>query len=541
MIERVIENWLINVNERSFEIPFCQLLTSEGYQVVHLSRHGPYEQGKDVIAIDPNGSPCAFQIKGSSGKITQNAWAKSYLEQAIRLVELPIVHPSINQNLPRKVFFVTNGELDEEVRIEIENRNSDWQRRGFPKLETIVKGQLLTRLLNLQKNFWPFELSFEKEFLELYLSDGTACLDKSKQSTFLQKLLKLDDEDFNKAESNRLLINAAITTAYTLTPYEENSNYVAIFEGWVIYISYLVAFIEKHQLNEKYWHDSISLASQAIENILTDLCVELSSRQHLVEGNPLVDQPFYRGRITWLVGLVSTYKLWNQYRIQRIPEELDKSIIQFIHIHQKDLFLWGEGAIPDFLANFWAISEIEPNKLIPISLLELLISTISLFNMPNNGNKKGLPDPYHDLSDVIETQLGLGDSFRKESFLGQSYTLESLVNLLAKRSWRKKLSILWHQISRIWFIEFQPNTNWEYCLWHVENGTLKEKHPNTPQSWEELRDESRTIDYSRIPTPFQKFPELLLVFLMVFPHRLVPNTVKFLDETICRIRRNENN
>lgn len=33
MLERVIENWLASVNERQYQIPFCQLLAAEGEKV----------------------------------------------------------------------------------------------------------------------------------------------------------------------------------------------------------------------------------------------------------------------------------------------------------------------------------------------------------------------------------------------------------------------------------------------------------------------------------------------------------------------------
>lgn len=82
MFERVVENWLIRVNERSLEVPFAQLLAGEGYQVVHLSRHGPFEEGKDILAIARDGVPCAFQLKGApNGKITQRYWATECLDQ----------------------------------------------------------------------------------------------------------------------------------------------------------------------------------------------------------------------------------------------------------------------------------------------------------------------------------------------------------------------------------------------------------------------------------------------------------------------------
>jgi hypothetical protein len=45
VIERVIENWLTNANERSYQLAFCQLLASEGESVVYVSPHGSLEQG----------------------------------------------------------------------------------------------------------------------------------------------------------------------------------------------------------------------------------------------------------------------------------------------------------------------------------------------------------------------------------------------------------------------------------------------------------------------------------------------------------------
>lgn len=536
MIERVVENWLIKVNERSMEIPFCQLLTSEGYQVVHLSRHGPFEQGKDVIAIAPDGTPCAFQLKGSSGRITQSAWAQDYLGQVIRLVEVPIKHPSIDPGVLRRVYFVTNGELDEEVRLEIEDRNQDWARRGCPRLETIVRGQLLTRFLELHTNFWPMELSFEKKLLELFLADGTDNLNKQKLANFIYELLALSSDQLNRTECSRRLASTAVMTAYALSPYDQRMNHVAVFEGWVIYTAHLVALAEKYGLDNEYWKDSLDISISAVEQSLISLCEELRNRIHLVEGDPLVDQPFYRGRITWLVGLVSTFALWNLLRGKTLPIELADWVSGFVKSYQKDLLLWGEAAIPQFLANFWFLLGTESN-LAPINLLASLIESISTINAPGPENTVGLPDPYHSLPEVMEMQLGLRNTSSRETYLGGSYTLEALIHLLAKRSWRQKLRHLWPQITRFLFTQFQPENTWEFCLWRLETGTLVEKQPKMPQSWEELRKESRVADLSRIPILFQSQPELLLAYIIVCPHRLTTDVAKFLDNKIQQARK----
>lgn len=64
MLERVVENWLASVSEKTFELPLSQLLSLDGYTIIHIARpHGPMEQGKDILALTPEGQPCAFQVK----------------------------------------------------------------------------------------------------------------------------------------------------------------------------------------------------------------------------------------------------------------------------------------------------------------------------------------------------------------------------------------------------------------------------------------------------------------------------------------------
>ena len=64
MIEKLIENWLINVHELGYTIPFCEVLISRGYTIVRISRQGRGELGKDVIARTRNGELHTFQLKG---------------------------------------------------------------------------------------------------------------------------------------------------------------------------------------------------------------------------------------------------------------------------------------------------------------------------------------------------------------------------------------------------------------------------------------------------------------------------------------------
>jgi hypothetical protein len=497
------------------------MLTAEGYQVVHISRHGSFEEGKDILAIAKDGTPCAFQLKGcEGGRITQKEWS-SFKEQLDRLIEIPIRHPSIDETLPRKVYFVTNGILDEEVRNEIKNKNPELIRRGLPILETIVKGEFLSRLIQAHSDLWPYELSNDKDLLELYLADGKGYLDKPKLSKFLEHLI-LDVSMKSKAESSRVLASSAIFTSYALSPFYREGNHVAVIEGWLIYLGILVAFIEKNRVAKKFWSTSSMLAQDAIEFAFLDLFEELKTREILVEGNALVDAPFYKGRITWLIGLISAFLLWKSKTLK--DADLEKWALDFISKHLNEMQIWGEGAIPQFLSTIWCFSNHGLSHVGDRLLYSILLA---ILKADNDG---GLPDPYHTIGDVILSSYNLSSSIGNENFKGRSYSLNLILMLLTRRGWRGALAEKWKSITKIMFAEFIPQHNWEFGLWNCDNGKLINLHPRTPQSWKELVEEANQSSFPHIPLFFQQNPELFLLFLITVPHRLTSEITIFLDK-----------
>jgi len=501
------------------------MLTAEGYRVVHLSRHGSFEEGKDVLAIAPDGVPCAFQLKGSSGgKITQREWGK-YVDQVNRLVEIPIKHPSIDESLPRRVYFVTNGELDEEVRVEIAGRNSDWIRRGHPQLETVVKGELLGRFIETQDDLWPMSLSSERELLEFYLADGTGYLNKPKFAAFLEHLLWEGDE--TKAEVSRNLACLAIFASYALSPFALLENHVALVEGWTIYLACLSALIEKRNTPNKNWADNKLLALFAIETSLMNLCEEVKGLKHYVAGNPLVDAPFYRGRLTWLVSFVCIYLL----RQQRLNPnwKADPWFDEFILANYSKLELWGEAAAPQIFAVILCLSSRGLGHLGDRLLFELLKGIIEL-----NDKEQGISDPYHHLGEVAMMKQGFVEKARPENFKGRSFILESVVLLCARRGWRGTLAEFWKSITSIDFAEFRPDTLWQYCLWECEEGKLHVTKPKAPQSWTELEHNATNVNPTTIPRLFRDVPEALLLFLMAYPHRIQTSAIMYLDSCLYK-------
>ena len=241
MIERVLENWLAKANERSYQVPFCHALAAQGYRVVHLSRHTGIEMGKDILAVAPDGVPCAYQLKGTKGrKLGMNEYRTDVQPQLHDLVFARLVHPSINSTLPHRAYLVVNGELEEEVIREIDDFNLMRVQEGNPsrQVRTILRGDLFRFFQELETNFWPINVADLNTLLELFLNDGKGRLPKEKIATLLAATFPLDIEQGkppSNTEASRAFAAGAVLCALGLNSFTAAENHAAEFEAWTIY------------------------------------------------------------------------------------------------------------------------------------------------------------------------------------------------------------------------------------------------------------------------------------------------------------------
>ena len=213
-LEKTIENWLTTTNELGYQMPFCQLLLSEGYSVCHNSKQNAFEQGKDIIAIDKDGTPCGFQLKG--GNITNARWRDEVKQEIEELIDYKIVHPAIDKTKKHRSFLVTNGELEDTVRIGIDNLNGGkWKDNP---LQVITRGQLLNKFVELSGNFTPQEVADYKSFLDLYFVDGRELFDEEKYSALIVGVLRLNQDGLSKEERKRNITAAILYTGYHYCP-----------------------------------------------------------------------------------------------------------------------------------------------------------------------------------------------------------------------------------------------------------------------------------------------------------------------------------
>jgi hypothetical protein len=524
VIERVIEGWLTSVNERQYQIPFCQLLMAEGEAVVSISTHGQMEQGKDVITKLKNGKIRAYQLK--CGRITLTDWRKIRSE-IVELVEYPVQHPSINARKSHESVLVTNGTVADTVTNAIRSENKAWKKRGLGHLELTVGSELVARFIRAHGRYLPQSPTDFGKFLDLVVRGGEGPLDKEVFSAFLESVLPLKAKRIAFREVQRSITSAVLLTTYIIQRNEQSKNHWAIFEAWIMLGSYILATQEKHGVPTPWWEASFNLVQLAALAALENLCDEcISDERMFTQGNPLVDGHAYHSRITILSGLLSSLSLY--HRIKKDNWKHHIFVHDFLSWYGSYFRLSGESIVPHlFLAALELEQHGEDNS--ARSLIRTLIEAICQENGAKADDKegKGLANPYYDPEATLRLRYNLGLP-STESFLGHSYSLEALILFAARRNERNMLADLWARITRVSFAVFSVEEPWDFFRWRAESGILHTKMPETPQSWSSLRNIASS-PVENMPGILLSKPEFLFFFCMVYPHRFSYNLIKIMD------------
>jgi hypothetical protein len=519
LIERVIENWLTNTNEIGYQVPFCQYLVTEGYTLLHLSSHGQMEQGKDIISIDQKGNLCAFQLKAGNIDLPEWRQIRGEIEE---LVEIPINFPGIPKDVKHRSVLVTNGAISDPVRRGIDDLNLTYEKRGCCGLELITKMDLLKRFLKVHNVFLPNEPSDFKLFLELLLTDGRELIDKELTARFMEGILFSGKE--SKPELKRKIASGLLLMQCLMRTFENTANHVSIIEGWTLFGSYILAMAERYKLENKYWHQSFNLILHLINNQFDLLKTEFFTRTNYLEDS-WDGGLIYKSRLTMVLGWLSAFELYNKEKDKLY--DLDKRVFEYIKRYKDSTWYWGESATPFFIEmSLLASQSGDPSY--STNLLVDLIAQIIVENESRDG--KGVPNPYYSAEQVIGYSYKLGEKeIASGSFLGSSYHVSTIVDMLVRRKRRTPLNEVWKGISNLLLCEFKPAPAWKFLTWHCEEGDQVEFFYGQPQSWKQLIDQASDYKINSLPkslkdNPFSHF------FLICYPHRLGRESNKLIDK-----------
>ena len=487
--------------------------------------------GKDIITIAPDETPCAFQLK--TGNISLAKWRSEVNPQIDDLVYGQIDHPSVDNSRHHTSYLVTNGNIEEEVSRAINDRNRAWKDQGLPYcLKTIVHGQILEKARKLGTDLWPSELTDVKTLLEMFLEDGRGILPKEKLASLFESTFVLDNE-ITPSENHcrRTIASAGLLSAIATSSFSNENNHAAGIEAWTLYIAYVFALVERWELSANTYKGEVKIATETLYNSLANLCNEIRERKNLIEGNLLADSYVYPVRVTWLLGLMSIYALW-RCRDEIDKDETDDFLRELCKEKRGQLKLWGEAAIPQWLAFFWYFRKIDATQ-VPDTLLQFLISAICKLNHPTG--ETFLANPYYEAEEILPYFLGLTEEPPKETFRGYSHALEGLVHLFVRRNWKKDMKSLWPDVTRLASVFFEPENFCDFYRWRNKEGTVKIVIPERTQEWEKLKALSFESEGTCIPLSIKNDPILLLLFLCVYPHRMNSEIMRWLDTQMQQI------
>jgi hypothetical protein len=522
LIERIVENWLTKVNEKGYQVPFCQCLVSKGYKVLHLSSHGQMEQGKDIISIDEVGNPCAFQLKSGDIDGTEFRKIKGEIEE---LVEIPINFPGIDKGVDRRVILVTNGVITDKVRRDIDDLNLSYKKkRELPQLEVVTKMDLLKEFIDVHGEFLPTELPDFKLFLELLLSDGHELVNKNLFSKFLENVLFTAKE--NKLELQRKIASALLLAQYIIDPFEKAHNHVSIIEGWTSFGSYILAIAEKYKLEPQYWKQSFNLVIYKINSELDLLKTEFLSRPNFLESS-WDGGLIYKSRLVIVLGWLSAFELYLKWT--NPSYNLDRRIYEKISIlYKENLWYWGESATPFFITISMLVRDFGETA-ISNAIIGQVIALLSSENKLKETNTFPVPyaDPYYTSEEILSSLFDI-KKIDFKSFLGSSYHIGALVDILVRRGNKTIVQYFWKDISLVRKCEFLPTPIWKMLTWQCDEGEQVEQFFDQPQSWKKLKVDASNIDYSTLPVVLVNNP-FSLYFLICYPHRLGQPTIKLID------------
>lgn len=561
MIERVVENWLDNVSERGYETAFCQMLVADGHAIIRRPAHGPTEHGKDVVTRDRKGKLHAYQLK--TGNIGKFEW-RQIIAEVKELVEVPIQEPGISTRARFIPHLVTTGQIKEPVKDEIRLRNVEWQQRYGRELDLIYKDSLLRMFIDLQGNFLPTEPADFEKFLRLYLGEKQGPLKKDEFAKFLDSLSN-DGLLLKASQMRKGLAAAAVFASFVLSGHQSAENYFAVAEGWMLVIAHLLKVAESKAAVPALWQSSLNLCVEAWESMVGSLVREALASPNWIEGDIATDRVIHGHRKTILLGYLACFALYRRMIGKMLPEE--DEIYQRISSELRFLTFWGESASPFLMAAIlflWVRGSEGEAVQLGANLIKLIAE----------GNRKGagvgLPDPYEDSPTVLQeairrdrenqiVQFVSRENLRaggqhppvfyqtlaglvqgvfpksawnyRQTFTGRSFSIRSFVEFLVRRERKAVLKRLWYDITQIDYAEFEPKTASDFYLWRVKKGSLVTRCFGRPTAWATLFEEATSPVRGGLLL-FARFPQLLLPFALVYPHRMTPALVRRCEQRV---------
>jgi hypothetical protein len=522
VIEKLIENWLDNASERSYQSVFVQMLAADGYTVLHSTRHCLLEFGKDILAIAPDGVGCAFQLKGNpGGRMTIGMFRKDIQPQLVQLMGQSPAFPGFPVGKHR-AYLVSNGQYEEEVQTAVRDMNA----APYPaQAELWSRGYLFKLCKRHGASLWPSELKDNRALLELYLANPRDQLPIGTLAAMLESVLRLTPGTltFGRAELERAASSAAWLTGICTATFAEAENHSATALGWTLCCVMLIGAAEKHARGDiSSVRTSLPLAKNSMLDSMAALWEEVRGRKYLVEGNALTDPEVYGWRVAVLYGFLASLAIADK-ELSLLSIVSREALHEWLKTGGHRAQLWGEAAVANLLPWLLWLRRQNATMLSDAEILTIATAVIKL-NQPKS--KDALPTPHYNFETVLRQQLNLHgmkspDALEQETFAGSAFTAEALMHLLVRIKMKQQCKSLWPDFTRLGHRRLSFDEPWHYCLLRAQTGVDETRLYPSTYEWTQLeKDALQETQPSSVPNELRTCPWLLSMWWQVAPHRL---------------------
>lgn len=530
MLEKLIENWLINVHELGYQIPFCEVLLTEKYSVLHVSKHGRGEHGKDVIARDQSGQLFAYQLK--EGDITLNDWRtiRGEVEELVRLPASTTL-PTLTTTERHTPVLVTNGELRGDAAASIQAFAEQWERDGAKLLQVIQKHELLNQFIRAHGNYLPTDLQDFRKFVELYVSNPWDRLPRKEFAEFLTKLIASSVASGRGKKTKRAIESMVLIGSYVIEAYERVNNHVAAAEAWTIIGCSIFQIVEREHLPAKVYEQSLNLVWLGLSRGLQKLRTELLDRKHFVEPNFILGETdFIRGVRTLItLGWVAADSLIREQVVD--SDDNNAEMLKLVKQVLPTLAVTGEADWPSIVCLSLFLEKGLGSNFCD-GLLQSWVRAVIMMNKNQDDENAGIPPPYWLQEEVLSLRYGLLPPYKKERFTGHSYTIQSALDMLVRRMCRQFVSTNWKSASRLSFCDYVPDAQSDWFAWETKEGDLRMTISPQPASWSAWRTNTAEVSAQSVPAVLLRHPHWILPFVLTYPHRLNRSMSAVIDSVI---------
>ena len=526
MIENLVDVWLTEASERSYEAAFGQLLVIEGHRVIQGPMHHAHEHGKDIIAWNPEGQLCAYQLKGGSGRLNVSRF-KALKQQLSTAAEAVIRHPSLRESrLPDRVFLVTNQVATGAAQDLISALSEGNRHRDLASLHLIERAELTSRFVAAQRSFVPNSPKALNAYLALFLADGRGELPRQEFFGLLEDILPAIGRRPRAAAAARAISAAALTTALALRKWADEGNHAEVAMGWACFATQVLRVAEKWSLGRARWHAPYRLALEEARRHARQLLEEATAAEDLLIPD-LAEPLVYGARVVKVCGLVSAFAI--SEKIEFGVDHEHRGSAGRLVLRELDCFrIVGEVQAPDHFLSMLAVSE---TSQAPVAKTMLLAWVKSVASRNQPGSAAALPDPYHSVADIImDSLLPAGTVIADETFAGTAYTAEIGVRWATRRQCRESLDAMWGEVSRLSHHRFTPARPSDYFAHRSHDGRWANRFYPTPTRWSDLLAEAEEHDVSDLPTSLRRCPEFVPFYCLALPHRFNVPVADFLDD-----------